>query len=233
MEASEQSFARSLSWLAPEETARAERFRFERHRRAFVLGRGALRALLGNYLEASPAEIRFVYGPQGKPALARDTSDESRSLRFNVSNSGHLAAYVFTTACELGVDVEQYRQVRDLNHIADRFFSPAETVELLALPEGEREAGFFNCWTRKEAYIKAVGGGLSIGLDTFQVTLRPGAEPRMVVLEGSAEQARNWTLHDFTPAPDYAGAIAYRDRARVLQSVPVLAMDELLAIMNY
>ncbi len=232
LESSDAAFARSLSWLAPEEIARAERFHFDRHRRAFVLGRAALRALLGNYLGTAPAEIRFVYGPQGKPALAAPPSDESSALRFNVSNSGNLAAYVFTTGCEIGVDLEQYRQVRDLSHIADRFFSPAETAELLALPQEEQEAGFFNCWTRKEAYIKAVGGGLSIRLDSFQVTLRPRAAPRVVLLEGSAERARNWTLHAFTPAPDYAGAIAYPDRARVVQSVPVSPIDELLSMLN-
>lgn len=228
LEASDEILARSLSWLAPKETERAGRFRFERHRRAFVLGRAALRALLGNYLGATPGEIRFIYGPQGKPALA----DPSCALRFNVSNSGNLAAYVFTSGCEIGVDLEQYRQVRDLRHVADRFFSSAETAELLALPEAEQEAGFFNCWTRKEAYIKAEGGGLSIRLDSFQVTLRPGAAPRMVALEGSAERARNWTLHDFTPAPAYAGAIAYPGRARVLQSVPVLPIEELLGMMG-
>jgi 4'-phosphopantetheinyl transferase len=225
LEAGEENFARSLGWLSADESARAERFRFDRHRRAFILGRAALRVLLARYLGADAAEIRFEYGPQGKPALA----DADCRLRFNTSNSGNLAAYALAMGCEIGVDVEQYRPVRDLEHIARRFFSIEEAAELLALPGDRKECAFFNCWTRKEAYIKARGGGFSIPLDSFQVTLRPGEAARMVTLDGSAEAARAWTLDDFTPAPDYAGAIAYRDKVRVLRMEPVLSMDELLA----
>jgi 4'-phosphopantetheinyl transferase len=225
LEASGDNFARARAWLSAEETARAERFRFERHGRAYVLGRASLRALLASYLGTQAGEVRFVYGPQGKPALA----DESCSLRFNASNSGNLAAYAFTTGCEIGVDVEQHRAIHNLEHIAHRFFSPEEAAELLELPATDRYAAFFNCWTRKEAYIKAMGGGLSIPLDSFCVTLLPGAVARIVTLRGSADAAREWTMHAFTPAPDYTGAIAYRSEPRVLQAGPVASVDELLA----
>ena len=228
LEATEDIFARSLSWLSAEEMARAERFHFERHRRAFVLGRAVLRALLASCLGIDAAEVRFMYGPQGKPAL----EEGSCALRFNASNSGNLAAYAFTTGCEIGVDVEQHRAVRDLEHIAHRFFSPEEAAELLDLPATDRDTAFFNCWTRKEAYIKAKGGGLSIPLDSFRVTLRPGAEARMVTLEGSAEAARGWTIHHFIPAPDYTGAVAYPDKPRVLQARPVASVEELLAALE-
>lgn len=224
LEASEDNFERSRSWLSEDEIARAERFRFDRHRRAFVLGRAALRALLASYLGIAPADVRFVYGPQGKPALA----DTLSPLRFNASNSGDLAACAFTRGCEIGVDVEQHRAVRDLENIAHRFFSPEEAAEVLELPATDKETGFFNCWTRKEAYIKAMGGGLSIPLDSFQVTLRPGVAARMVSLDGSAEAARCWTLHDFTPAPGYTGAIAYRDEPRSIQAMPVMPVDEIV-----
>jgi 4'-phosphopantetheinyl transferase len=224
LEAAEDNFARALSWLSEEETARAERFRFDRHRRAFVIGRAALRALLARYLGLEAAAIQFVHGPQGKPALA----DPSCSLRFNASNSGSLAAYAFTTGCEIGVDVEQHRPLYDFESIADRFFSPEETAELLNLPPTEKTAGFFNCWTRKEAFIKAMGGGLSIPLDSFRVTLQPGVPARMVSLDGSEEAARGWTLHHFDPAPDYAGAIAYPDQPRPIQAVHLLSLDHLL-----
>jgi 4'-phosphopantetheinyl transferase len=223
LEASEDNLARSLSWLSEEETSRAGRFRFERHRRAFVLGRAALRALLASYLSMDPAEVRFVYGPQGKPAL----EGQSCSLRFNASNSGDLAAYAFTTGCEIGVDVEQHRPLRDLEHIAHRFFSPEEAAELRDLPEADKCIGFFNCWTRKEAYIKALGGGLSIPLDSFRVTLRPGAAAQMVTLGGIADAARGWTLCDFYPAPDYTGALAYPDAPRVLRPAPLVSIDEI------
>ena len=224
LEASENNFERSRSWLSSDEIARAERFRFERHRRAFVLGRAALRALLGSYMGIVPSDVRFVYGLHGKPALADATS----ALRFNASNSGDLAACAFTRGCEIGVDIEQYRGVRDLEHIAHRFFSPEEAREVLELAEAEKAPGFFNCWTRKEAYIKAMGGGLSIPLDSFRVTLRPGAPARMVTLGGSADAARGWTLHDFTPAAGYAGAIAYPDEPRLLTPMPVVSADEIV-----
>jgi 4'-phosphopantetheinyl transferase len=231
LEASQDNFAQARSWLSPEETARAERFYFDRHRRAFALGRAALRGLLGSYLAIQPAKVGFVYGEQGKPAL----KDYACSLRFNVSNSGDLAAYAFTNGCEIGVDLEQHRALHDLEHIADRFFSPAETAELLELSEAERIPAFFHCWTRKEAYIKAQGGGLSIPLDSFRVTLRPGVAARMVSLGGSEERARGWTLHDFDPAPDYEGAIAYPGQPRSIHygypAGPIVSVDDLLDVL--
>jgi 4'-phosphopantetheinyl transferase len=228
LEATEDNFARSLAWLSHDETARAERFYFERHRRRYVLGRAVLRGLLAGYLGMPPAEVSFVYGPQGKPALASALHDNAGSLRFNVSNSGDLAAYAFTAGCDIGVDVEQNRPLSDIENIAHRFFSPEETAELLEVPADEKIAAFFRCWTRKEAYIKAMGGGLSIPLDSFRVTLRPGVAARMVSLGGSEEVARGWTLDNFDPAPGYAGAIAYPDVPRPVQAGPEVAVDELL-----
>lgn len=229
LEASGDNFARSQSWLSPDETARTKRFYFDRHRHAYALGRAALRVLLANYLGLAPAEVAFVYGPQGKPALAPTLKNDACPLRFNVSNSGNLAAYAFTAGCEIGVDVEQHRPLHDFENIAHRFFSPEETTELMQLPDGEKNNAFFNCWARKEAYIKAMGGGLSIPLDSFRVTLRPGAGARMVSIGGSQEEGRHWTLHEFTPAPEYAGAIAYADAPRTLHSGPMLSVDELLS----
>src|ERR1700733_6055205 len=118
LEASEDNFARSLGWLSNDETARAKRFYFDRHRRAFVLGRAALRALLASYLDIPTTEVGFEYGPQGKPALAPAHNTDGCSLRFNVSNSGNLAAYAFTTGCEIGIDVEQHRALHDFENIA-------------------------------------------------------------------------------------------------------------------
>jgi 4'-phosphopantetheinyl transferase len=226
LEAGEDNFARSVAVLSPEETARAERFHFDRHRRAFILGRAALRFLLASYLDLDAAAVQFVYGPQGKPALAPML--ENASLRFNASHSGDLAAYAFTSGCEIGVDVERYRALADLENIARRFFSPEETAELLELSLADKASGFFNCWTRKEAYIKAMGGGLSIPLDSFRVTLAPGTAARMVSIEGGHHAARGWTLYHFTPAPHYAGAIAYRDQPRSIQTRPLVSVDGLL-----
>jgi 4'-phosphopantetheinyl transferase len=222
LEASEETFARSLSWLSPDETARAGRFHFDRHRRAFVLGRAALRWLLAGYLGSAPADVRFTYGPKGKPALA-----DAGPLRFNASNSGILAAYSFIIGCEIGIDIEQHRALTDIESIVRRFFSPEEAADLRELSEAERTPAFFNCWTRKEAYIKAVGDGLSVPLDSFRVAFRPGVAPR-IWLAGSVEPASAWTLHDFTPAVGYAGAVVYSGESRPVVSRPLVTMDDLL-----
>jgi 4'-phosphopantetheinyl transferase len=224
LEASESNFARAFSWLSPDEVERADRFRFDKHRSAFVLGRGVLRALVASYLRIAPTEASFVYGPKGKPALG----GVACPLSFNVSNSGDLAAYAFTLDCEIGVDIEHRKRLVEIEGIARRFFAPDEVGELLVLSEGERHEGFFNCWTRKEAYIKAVGDGLSVPLDSFQVTLQPGVPARMIALDGSTAAAERWTLHAFTPATDYSGAIAYQDRERPLTVQPLATVDELL-----
>jgi len=126
------------------------------------------------------------------------------------------------------VDVEHRRRLLEIEGIARRFFASDEVTELMALSESERAEGFFNCWTRKEAYIKAVGDGLSLPLDSFQVTLQPGVAARMVALDESTAAAERWTMHAFTPAPDYAGAIAYQDRERPLTVHPLATVDELL-----
>jgi 4'-phosphopantetheinyl transferase len=224
LESSENNFGRAFSWLSPDEVERAGRFRFDKHRRAFVLGRAALRALVASYLRITPAEASFIYGPKGKPALAAAKCP----LSFNVSNSGDLAAYAFTLDFEIGVDIEHRKRLLETEAIARRFFAPDEVSELMSLPEGERQEGFFNCWTRKEAYIKAVGDGLSVPLDSFQVTLQPGVRARMVALDGSDAAAERWTMHAFTPAPEYAGAIAYQDRERPLMIQPLAPVDEVL-----
>src|SRR5579863_8302317 len=211
LEASESAIERCRSWLAEHERERAARFHFERSRRAYVLGRGVLRAMIGAYTSARPESVQFCYGAKGKPALA-----DGAPLRFNVSNSADLAAYAFTNRCEIGVDVEHIRPMRDLESIARRFFAPEEVAELMDLGEEGRPSGFFNCWTRKEAYIKAVGDGLYVLLNTFRVTLRPGVAARITHLGASEEAARGWTLDAFDPAPGYAGAIAYPDKPRAL-----------------
>jgi 4'-phosphopantetheinyl transferase len=225
LEASHHHYIQCLSWLSPDENARAERFHFGEHRRAFVLGRGVLRTLLGGLLAMPPAQIPFAYGPKGKPGLA----DSSFPIRFNASNSGNFAVYAFTEGCDIGIDVEQVRPIPEIEHIAERFFAPQETSELMALPEQDRPQAFFNCWTRKEAYIKAVGDGLSVPLDSFRVTLRPGAAAEMLCLGGSIEAAKNWTMHDFAPAPGFVGAIAYAGRSREIVFNPLVTVAELLA----
>jgi 4'-phosphopantetheinyl transferase len=224
LDAPETHLAQCYSWLSSDEQARAARFHFEEHRRAFVVGRAVLRVLLGGFLETPPEQIQFSYGPKGKPALR----DSTPRLRFNVSNSGNLAVYAFTEGCEIGIDVERLRPMPNLEQVAARFFSPEEAAELMALPEQDRTLAFFQCWTRKEAYIKAVGDGLSVALASFQVTLRPGVQAEMLRLDGSAEAAKAWTMCDFIPGPEFIGALAYRDQQRAVLVRPPVNAGELL-----
>jgi 4'-phosphopantetheinyl transferase len=192
--------------LADDERERAARFRFDRHRRQYMVGRGALRALLGGYTGQAPAAVRFAYGPRGKPALAAPPA-AARDLCFNLSNSHELALVGFVRGAEIGVDVEHLKPMADLEQIAERFFSLSERVALRQLPEARKAEGFFNCWTRKEAYLKAVGEGLAAPLDSFDVTLVPGEAPRMLTLEGDARRAAGWFFAHFDLGAGYIGAL--------------------------
>ncbi len=209
--------------LLPDETARADKFAFEHLRRRHEVSRGALRLLLSRYLACHPRELTFTFGPRGKPAL-RDSE-----LEFNLSNSGDLSVYAFTVGSEVGVDVEQVKPLADLENLASRYFCSAEAAELLSI--GSKLAiqeAFFRCWTRKEAYIKAVGTGLYLPLDQFQVTLLADDPPRFVHIGESPRVADEWTLHHLDPAPGYAGALAYHARPRELVFQEPLAPGELL-----
>ncbi len=197
------SYARLEDVLSPDELERARRFRFERDRRRFTLARGALRAILGGYLEVDPRSVVFDYGPQGKPRLAGASSGP----RFNVAHSGELALVAVSHGRELGVDVEYMRSLAWAGEIAGRFFSAREAATFRSLPAHLAEAAFFACWTRKEAYIKARGGGLSIPLDGFEVSFGPGNPAVLLDVQGDPSEASRWGMAELQPAPGYAGAL--------------------------
>jgi 4'-phosphopantetheinyl transferase len=188
-----------LRILDQDERARSGRFHFDKHRRYFVAGRGFLRTLLARYLDTRPEAVRFNYGPYGKPAL--DGDHRESPLRFNASHSGEWAVYGFVQHREIGVDVEYVKPHFATEGIAERFFSAGEVQALNALTEAEKPAAFFRCWTRKEAYIKAIGSGLSHPLDTFDVTLAPGEPAALLNVEG-------WSLFDLDVESGYAAALA-------------------------
>jgi 4'-phosphopantetheinyl transferase len=179
-----------VRFLSADERGRAGRFAFERDRRRYIVARAWLRQLLGERLGVAPESLRFVYQPHGKPALARCRG--RRDLRFNVSHCGEVAAYAFVESREVGVDLEQVRELPDADDIAKRFFSPGERAAYLCLPQRERPRGFFHCWTRKEALVKALGAGLSHPLEAFDVSA----------------SRRGWTLSSFDPGPGLVGAVA-------------------------
>jgi 4'-phosphopantetheinyl transferase len=225
--ASDAALAYYRSTLSGDELRRAERFRFEKLRRSFTLSRGSLRILLAGYLGLPPNEIELICGPKGKPAL-RDSS----KIAFNASHSGQMALYAFTAGCELGVDVEQLRTLDDPESIAARFFSTAEASELLSLGPDQRGQAFFRCWTRKEAFVKAIGGGLAIPLNRFQVTLLPGIPARFVRIAGDLGTSEDWTLDHLDLAPGYIGALAYRDGRRPTTIHPIVQADDLRDVLR-
>lgn len=198
------------SWLSPDEQERASRFHFERDRRRFMAARGLLRGLLGRYCEREPSTLRFAYGPRGKPSLLAPAG----SLRFNLSHSGGLALFAFVREVELGVDLEQERPVPEAASIAERYFSRRENADLRSLAEPERSRAFFRCWTRKEAFIKATGDGLSRSLDAFDVTLAPGEPARLVRVEGEPALAGRFWLQDLEVSAGFAAALASEGRPR-------------------
>lgn len=211
---------RSSLWHLLDETerARAERFHFGHDRDRFVATRGTLRVILGRYLDRDPARIVLVYGPQGKPALDPATNDTRMS--FNVSHSEELALLAFGSGRRVGVDVERLRPRLAEDHIARRFFSPREAATLDALPPEQRIIAFFNCWTRKEAFVKASGEGLSLPLDHFDVSLAPGEPAMLLRTAPDPAEARRWWLAALDAGPGYAAALAVEAPSPRLQYRP-------------
>ena len=188
--------------LSEEERARADRFVFAQHKRRFIHGRGRLRQILAGYLGVAPETLAFDASAYGKPTLT-----VAPALHFNLSHSEDLAALGVSADAELGVDIEWIRPLKE--DIANRYFAPRECDALQALPAARQPRAFFECWTRKEAYIKASGEGLSLPLDSFEVAFGPGEEARFLRIDAPASQApADWRLHSFEPAPGCVGAIA-------------------------
>jgi 4'-phosphopantetheinyl transferase len=159
-----------------------------------------LRRLLGGFLGLEPERVELRYGPHGKPCV--------EGLRFNLAHSHELALYAFSRGRELGVDLERIRPLRDAAAIAERYFSAEENAVLRSLPEIQRHEAFFRCWTRKEAYLKALGDGLARPLDSFDVTLAPGEPARLLRVQGAPDEAARWSLLHLDPAPGFVGALA-------------------------
>lgn len=183
--------------LSDDERERAARFHFDRDRNRFQAGRIALRLLLGAYLRVPPGEIRFSYGPAGKPAIA------GAGISFNLAHSGPYAMLGVSGENNLGVDIELIREITDMPTVAQYSFARGEFSRWRALPRDQQIAAFYRCWTRKEAYLKAIGEGIALRLQKFEVAFEPGSPARF--LNGVGE---GWKLLDFSKEPVYAAALA-------------------------
>ena len=197
------------SLLAADERDRADRFHFARDRDRYTVGRGVLRMLLGRYLRVPADSLRFDYGEFDKPMVA------GGGIHFNLSHSGSLALYAFDADTEVGIDIELDDDDFAQERIAERFFSKAEVGVLRSLPETMQPHAFMTCWTRKEAFIKARGDGLSLPLDSFDVSLAPDAPAALLRTAWSAREPEEWWLRDLSdPTRGYVAALAMRSGER-------------------
>lgn len=191
--------------LSTDELERAEKFHFPHLRNRYIAARGSLRVLLGRYLHRDPTALEFSYSSRGKPAL---NGQGTESLHFNLAHSHDLALIAVTRAAPVGVDVERIRPMRDADQIAGRFFSAREAEAFRKVPAAEQDAAFFSLWTRKEAWLKATGDGISESLSKFEVAFLPTDEPRVLAIGGDAAAGAAWSLSALNPAAGFVGALA-------------------------
>jgi 4'-phosphopantetheinyl transferase len=200
--------ARWQEVLSSDERNRAARFHFPHDRQRFVASRAWLRTILAGFLEIDARDLRFSYSKKDKPFVGPAHADSG--ITFNMSHSGGIALYAFARRREIGVDVEQIRSNFDIEPIARRFFSVLEQQQLAALPEESRVEAFFRCWTRKEAYIKAVGDGLSLPLSQFDVSLESWGTNALLATRPDSSQAGQWMLREVPAGAGYSAALCVR-----------------------
>jgi len=192
--------------LSLEENARAERFKFEEDRFRYIVRHRALRSILSLYTNIPPKQLKFFDGSHGKPEVTL-SSDQS-ALQFNLSRSRDIALIAVSRGRQIGVDVEYIQKNFEWNEIVERFFSPREITTIRAFPPKLRLEAFFRCWTRKEAYIKARGQGLSIPLNQFDISVVPGEPPRLAFPNNDAPDNTEWFFQELVPCTDYVAALA-------------------------
>jgi 4'-phosphopantetheinyl transferase len=197
-------------WLSPDELARVERYRFERDRLRFMTSRGILRILLGAYLELDPRQLIFDYGLHGKPYVSRESTQSP--FQFNLSHSEDLSLFAFTKTARIGVDLEHLRPIPEVDQICERFFAPSEKTTMRGLPEDQKLEAFFTGWTRKEAYVKALGQSILPALDQVEVSLIPGESTQWIVDVDNPEMIDKFSLISLVPFTGYLAAIAVENK---------------------
>jgi 4'-phosphopantetheinyl transferase len=192
--------------LSRDEMDRAEKYRFAADRDQFIATRSLLRIVLGRYLGTPPEQLEFCYSAYGKPSLPVELG--GTSLEFSVSHSSSRVLFAVTRGRQVGIDIERIRPLPEAQALVERYFSSAEQSAFRALPREQQLLAFFRCWTRKEAYIKAKGQGLSLGLDRFVVSLAPGKLARLLCVDGDQQEASRWSLRELSPGPGYVATLA-------------------------
>ncbi len=194
-----------LGCLTVDEHERADRLLLPRIRESFIAARGQLRQILAAYLSRAPSEIDFFYGPHGKPELL---NPKETPLRFNLSHSGEFGLLAINDSYPIGVDIERLHPGRPYLKLSERFFSLRERTELRNLPEKDREWAFYACWTRKEAYLKAIGTGLITPLHSFDISLTPGEPPKLFAHRNDPFEPGRWHIAEVPVPAGYRGAVA-------------------------
>lgn len=196
------------------EQYRAERFKFSVHRRRFIAARGFLKKILSSYLQVPAEEIIFAYGKHGKPFLHQQFKID---LIFNNSASNDLALYAVTLDNEVGIDVEFENKTLDYKGLIERFFSAKENQVFQQLPEGQQKFAFFYGWVQKEAFVKAIGMGLSFGLNNFDVNLDSSKPAQLIAIDGNQQSAKKWQLTAFIPAANFVACVAVENPIKPLK----------------
>ena|SRR5438105_6792323 len=199
------------SILSADEKERARRFRKISDGKRYLIARGSLRCLLASYVAGAPDQLQFTYGVFGKPSLSNQTS--KTILNFSVSHSEDRVLFGFARGRRIGVDLEYVRPDIDALALAKGYFSPVEFWRLRRLPATEQCEAFYCAWTRKEAYLKACGEGLSFGLERVEVSFSPAEPARIRAVAGVPNVSAAWTLKHLSPDPNYVGAVAVEDRS--------------------
>ncbi len=196
--------------LSHNERTRSEKYHFERDQKRFIAGRGILRNILSRYLKTEPEEIVFSSNAHGKPFLS--DACNNKEISFNLSHAHDLALYAVTAKRRVGIDLEYIQQAFQWEAIVERFFSPGEQAEIWTLPEKERCRAFYTYWTRKEAFLKAQGLGLTNDIKEVDVNFKSEGSAPLLKLNRAPDKADCWELHDLYPGFGYAGALAVDGR---------------------
>jgi 4'-phosphopantetheinyl transferase len=193
--------------LSEDEQTRANRFHFEKDRKYFITARVILRKLLGAYLSVSPAQLQFTYAAKGKPELI------DNALQFNLSHSKNWAIYAISKTMPVGIDIEAIAENREIDNIAQRFFSPEEFLQIKNLQGKDKLRAFYNGWTRKEALLKGIGEGLQYSLAKVVVDLADNISQQTIFLTESSLKKSKWNLYSLTPIEGFAAALAVNGEA--------------------
>jgi 4'-phosphopantetheinyl transferase len=196
--------------LTPDEKERAKKSKFEKHRNRYIAGRGALRAILGQYLDARAADLRFDYLTNGKPAFAQDFA--GAGIHFNLAHTEDLALIAVTRIGPIGVDVECVRPTKNVDELVARFFSQRENELFQKVPNDQKPVAFFNLWTPKEAMLKATGEGITRSLSLVEVSFLPGEPAKLLAISGDEAAAEEWFLRELSPANEFVGAAVVHKR---------------------